>query len=74
MADTSVLIFATVTVVLAPLRAVIFTTTGLTMTASAFQLLRNLPPTTNSNPSFSAAQPWKTYRYCRHSAINLFGS
>jgi hypothetical protein len=30
-------------VVLAPLRAVIFATTGLTMTASASQLLQNLP-------------------------------
>jgi hypothetical protein len=33
-------------VVLAPLRAVIFATTGLTMTASASQLLQNLPHTT----------------------------
>lgn len=42
-ADTSVLIFVTVMVVLAPLRAVIFATTGLTTTASAAQLLQNLP-------------------------------
>lgn len=40
-ADTSVLIFVTVMVVLAPLRAVIFATTGLTTTAA--QLLQNLP-------------------------------
>jgi hypothetical protein len=33
-------------VVLAPLRAVIFATTGLTMTASVSQLLQNLPHTT----------------------------
>jgi hypothetical protein len=45
-ADTSVLIFVTVMVVQAPLRAVIFTTTGPTMTASASQLLQNLPHTT----------------------------
>jgi hypothetical protein len=45
-ADTSVLSFVTVMVVLAPLRAVIFATTGLTMTASVSQLLRNLPHTT----------------------------
>ncbi len=45
-ADTSVLIFVTVIGVQAPLRAVIFATTGLTMTASAPQLLQNLPHTT----------------------------
>jgi hypothetical protein len=38
-------------VVLAPLRAVIFATTGLTMTASASQLLQNLPHTTRIKSS-----------------------
>jgi hypothetical protein len=45
-ADTSVQIFVTVMGVQAPLRAVIFATTGLTLTASASQLLQNLPHTT----------------------------